>query len=316
MTASNPQTDTADRVSAGNCPACHGTERRPAFVARDWYLDAAGGSWAYLKCFGCGTVLADPQPSDAELEAAYARSYGPYNPRPGLIERMGEPLARREAARLVTLADPSSLVVDVGCGVGAMLRRLRETGWTGPMLGVEQNPRVAADAAERLGIPIEVASADGLPDSVNGAGLIVLRHVVEHVRHPGELLRRLHKALVPGGLLYVGTPDRRAMAERVFGRHWHGYDPPRHLFAFTSDAVRMMLDTAGFELVEERWDYGPQMWAASLHHRLADSRFHRVAQPMSSLVNPLTGATCALAGLLEWAARRTTMYGATVRRLH
>jgi SAM-dependent methyltransferase len=308
----SPETQ-EERVAAGPCPACGTTERSFAFSAHDWYLEASAGRWSYFRCASCASVLADPQPSDGELDAAYAASYGPYSDRPGLIERLAEPLARREAAALARLADATGPLVDVGCGAGAMLRRLGEVGWSGPMLGIEPDAEVAARVASKLGVPVRVASVEELPAEVDGASLIVLRHVIEHVREPRAVLGRIHGALRPGGLIYVGTPDRRALAETVFGRHWHGYDPPRHLYAFTRGAVRSMLDQAGFDVIHERWDYAPQMWAGSLQHRLTDSRFRRLV-PAASLMNPLVAAPSILAGAIEWLARRTTMYGAVARK--
>ncbi len=302
------------RPPSGPCPGCGSTVTVPAFVGRDLYLRAVDGEWIYMRCIGCGSVMADPQPSDQELRAAYARSYGPYRDEPGIVERLGEPLARREAARLVAVADPSSLAVDVGCGSGAMIRRLRETGWQGPLRGVEPDPETAAHVARALSVPVDVAPIEALPETVRGAGLIVLRHVIEHVRDPREILRALHDALAPNGLLYLATPDRRALAERVFGRYWPGYDPPRHLYAFTREGVLGLLVDSGFVVVHETWDFAPQFWTGALQLRLASAPRLARASKVASLLNPLVGVPAVLIGLLEFLMRRTTMYGVLARR--
>jgi SAM-dependent methyltransferase len=297
------------------CAACGEARRSFAFEGRDWYVGAASGSWQYFTCARCRSVYADPQPTAAELDAAYAASYGPYSDEPTLLERLGEPLARREAAWLVALAEPTGLLLDVGCGRGTMMRRARESGWTGPIRGFEPSEEVAMHASAKLALPIDVAPVESLPADAGPAKAIILRHVIEHVREPIPVLRTLREHLEPGGIIYVGTPDRRALAARVFGRHWHGYDPPRHLFAFTAGGVREMLRAAGFEPVAERWDFAPQMWAASIHHRLSDSRLKRWAGPMSTLANPLVAFPAGLLGGLEWLLRRTTMYGIAARRV-
>ncbi len=295
------------------CAACGGRARKAAFHGRDWYVGAVASGWDYHRCTSCGSVYADPQPTDAELDAAYAASYGPYRESPTLLERLGEPLGRREAARFAALAGGGTLV-DVGCGGGAMLRRFQAVGWEGDLRGIEMSPDVAGRTAARLGIAVEVAAIEAVALPPAGADAIVLRHVIEHVREPLDVLGRLRDGLRPGGHIYVATPDRRALAERVFGRYWHGYDPPRHLYAFTRDGVRQLLARAGFELIEERWDFAPQMWVASLHHLLRSTRLAARADTIASMFNPLVAAPAVAGGALEWLLRRTTMYGATARR--
>ena len=305
----------AARRLAGPCPGCGSTDAEQAFVGRDFLLGVRG-EWTYVRCVGCGSVIADPQPTVEELQAAYAPSYRPHRDDRSLVERVAEPLARRETAWLVAHADPCSLAVDIGCGAGAILRRLRETGWRGQLRGVEPNPEVAARVSKALSLPVDVAPVEALPDDARGAGLIVLRHVIEHVRDPRAVMHLLHGAVAPDGLIYVATPDRRALAERVFGRYWFGYDPPRHLYAFTREGVHGLLAASGFSVVAERWDYAPQMWSGSLHNRLNVSPlFARRADLFASLLNPLVGGPAAVLGLLEVLLHRSTMYGVLARRV-
>lgn len=304
------------RPAVVRCPACTEPARHPAFEGRDLYIGEVGGTFPYVRCAGCASVYGDPQASDAELDAAYAASYGPYSAdaSPSLLERLGERLAQREATRFAHVAGGRGLLVDVGCGTGAMLRRLGVAEWAGELRGIEPSPEVGGRTAEALGVRVDIAPVEDLPLADGEADAIVLRHVIEHVRDPGAVLVRLHRALRPGGHLYVATPDRRALAERAFGRYWHGYDPPRHLQCFTRDGVRVLLDRAGFERIEERWDFAPQMWSGSLHHALRATRISRWADPLSSLMNPLVGVPSLAGGLLEVALRRSTMYGAIASR--
>lgn len=301
------------RPAVERCPACDSGGRVPAFTAGDWDDRAWEARWTYMRCTSCGSVYADPQPSDAELARAYGRSYGPYAP-PGLLVRLARPLVMREARALVAAAPPGTLALDVGCGPGQMLERIRAAGWTGPLRGVEPNAEVAREASSRIGVPVDVAPVEALPDGLPGAGLIVLRHVIEHVRDPLGVLHALASMLVPGGVLYVGTPDARALAAHAFGPSWHGWDPPRHLVVMPSHAVRGLLERAGLDIVGQRWDWAPQMWMASLQHRVASGGASRRAQRLASHLNPLVSGSAAIAATIELAARRTTMYGVLAAR--
>ena len=301
------------RPKVERCPACGGAPRVPAFTAGDWDDRGWEARWNYARCTSCNSVFADPQPSDAELTQAYGRSYGPYEP-PGALVRLARPIVMREARALVAAAPAQTVALDVGCGPGQMLERIRAAGWTGPLRGIEPNAEVARETSERVGVPVDVAPVESLPADLPRAGLIILRHVIEHVRDPLVVLEALAERLEPNGVLYVGTPDARALAARAFGRHWHGWDPPRHLVVMPRGAVRTLLARAGFELVAERWDWAPQMWMASLSHRVSAGGGSRSAGRLISPLNPLVALPSAIAATVELAARRTTMYGVLARR--
>jgi SAM-dependent methyltransferase len=304
---------TDGRPAVSGCPACDAEMRVPAFVAGDWDDRAWEARWSYVRCTSCGTVYADPQPSSCELERAYDRSYAPYAPASGVLTLLSRPLVMKEARSLVAAAPAGSLAVDVGCGAGLMLGRLRDAGWTGPMQGIEPQPQVAHEAAERLGVPVHVSSVEELPPDLPPVGLLVLRHVVEHVRDPFAVLHALRALLAPDGVIYVATPDARSLAAHAFGCYWHGWDPPRHVSVMPSGAVRTLLRRAGLEVLWERWDWAPQMWTGSLQHRLGAGRWAARAHLLSSPLNPLVGVPAAIAATVELLLRRTTMYGVLAR---
>jgi SAM-dependent methyltransferase len=279
-------------------------------------MAAADGRFDYRRCETCGTVFMHPQVDEPTLAAAYSPEYGPYRRSPTLVERVGERIAQREASRLASYADPSSTLLDVGCGRGTFLRRLKRAGWTGPLRGVEPDPAVAALTHEEVGVPVAVGTLDEVELESGGTGTVVLRHVLEHVRDPRATLQLVSELLVPGGTLYVATPDARSLAASVFRRFWHGYDPPRHLFAFTSGGLRRLLARCDFELVAESWDFSPQMWSGSLRHALGRGQPERMARArwLAHDLNPLVAVPSVAGASIEVALRRSTMYAATARR--
>ena len=138
-----------------------------------------------------------------------------------------------------------------------------------------------------------------------------MRHVLEHLPEPREALQRLRAVLAPGGTLYLGTPDARALSAKVFGRYWHGWDPPRHAVVFTSTGLRGLLEDTGFRVLDERWDFAPQMWSASLAYALTYGAKRPRAARGATLVNPFVGVPAGFGALAELATRRSTMYGVT-----
>ena len=166
------------------------------------------------------------------------------------------------------------------------------------MRGLEPDPAAAAFTREQVGVPVDVGLLGDFDLEHGSVGTIVMRHVIEHLRDPRRDLEQVAAALASDGVLYVATPDARALAARVFGRFWHGYDPPRHLFAFTSAGVRRLLEGTGFRVVAEHWYFAPQMWTGSLRHAIGRGESSWTAL-LGHDLNPLAAAPAALGAGLE-----------------
>ena len=113
--------------------------------------------------------------------------------------------------------------------------------------------------------------------------------------------------------MYVATPDAGALAARVFGRWWWGYEVPRHLVVFSAEGLRRVLGRAGFE-VEQEWRYfRPQMWNASLWLALDRGRRRAWTDWATRVLNPLVTLPAAVLAAAEVSTRRSTMYGVLAR---
>jgi SAM-dependent methyltransferase len=64
-----------------------------------------------------------------------------------------------------------------------------------------------ADARARgYGEVVEANVADPLPFPAESFNIVVLSHILEHLRQPERLVSEAHRVLRPGGLLVVGVP--------------------------------------------------------------------------------------------------------------
>lgn len=76
--------------------------------------------------------------------------------------------------------------------------------------------------------------------------VVTVSHVVEYVHHPAALLQQCQRALVPGGELWLATPNLQSSGLKVFKRAWQPLEIPRHLVVPSASGLRRMLLEAGF----------------------------------------------------------------------
>jgi SAM-dependent methyltransferase len=103
---------------------------------------------------------------------------------------------------------PEPRVLVAGCGKGheaLFIRRELAGSVVGVDISEQWDPSLGADVPDFLllaGSILELPFADGSFDAV------FYHHVIEHVDDPAGSLRELARILRPGGLIYVGTPNR------------------------------------------------------------------------------------------------------------
>ncbi|HUK12267.1 MAG TPA: methyltransferase domain-containing protein [Thermoanaerobaculaceae bacterium] len=140
-------------------------------------------------------------------------------------------------------------VLDVGCGRGELLQRLREAGVDAR--GVDSDPAMVA-ACRRLGL--DVAEGEAL-DTLRGAakgelGAVAAVHVLEHLpaAHWTALVVAAAEALRPGGVLLVECPNPESL--RV-GADLFWIDPT-HRAPVHPEALEFVARAAGLEIAERR----------------------------------------------------------------
>jgi len=247
-------------------------------------LRGAPETWSLMRCTdaACGALWLNPMPSPETLHHAYAAYYTHDDRREPTwlqrvyraaldrtraaalryprIERAGgveellaatwstlDPGLRAEAlfGAAYTALSGGRRVLDVGCGAGDFLVRMRALGWSAHGLEVDEH---AVAQARLRGVEVTCATLEAF-ERPGAYDLVTLRHVIEHVHDPVGDLRRCRELLAPGGRLVVVTPNIDGVQHRRFGPHWFGLDPPRHLHLFTPRALTLASNKAGFTSV-------------------------------------------------------------------
>jgi ubiquinone/menaquinone biosynthesis C-methylase UbiE len=95
---------------------------------------------------------------------------------------------------------------------------------------------------------LQVASAEDLPFADASFGVVIIKHVVEHLPHPAKAISELGRVLAPGGTLILATPNLASLSRPSKGAHWIGYHDPTHISLKPPSEWLAMLKEAGFKL--------------------------------------------------------------------
>jgi hypothetical protein len=127
---------------------------------------------------------------------------------------------------------------------------------------------------------------------------VVLTDMLERVNDPLILLTTAGNLLHAGGLVMVTTPNTASTVGRVFGgRHWSGYDFPRHRNLFCAGALRRAARIAGLEVVSIRTIAAPESWVQSLHNVTSDWALPKWAV---KVLHRASSITFAVGVAVEW----------------
>jgi 2-polyprenyl-3-methyl-5-hydroxy-6-metoxy-1,4-benzoquinol methylase len=269
----------------GACNSC-GSPGYVLYRGRRDILFAAPGNWELMACprATCGLTWLSPRPLREEIGKLYLSYYTHHDapPLPATLPRrivnelrkayleekygyMGNrasewrrllaallylyPGGRAEADFSVMYLPASSRgrLLDVGCGSGLFLQRMRNLGWD--VEGIDPDSS-AVENARRKGLKVALGRLEKSRYSPESFDVITMSHVIEHVEDPHQLLEECHRVLNQSGLLILITPNVESWGHRLFGYSWRGLDVPRHLFIFTVSSLRHLTESAGFRKVK------------------------------------------------------------------
>lgn len=202
------------------CPVCgaHAGEvlHHRRFVLPDGHPLADG--YTVVTCRECGMAYATPLPPQEAYDRFYrdASKYADATTGTGSGAQAWDDERLADTARQLAAFMPGrdAHIVDVGCGAGGLLRQLRQLGFT-KLTGIDPAPACVASVEQVEGVRGAVGSLFALPAGLEPAGLVVLSHVLEHVREAGRAVDQLHRLVPRGGRVYAEVPDAGRYAEFI-----------------------------------------------------------------------------------------------------
>ncbi len=102
--------------------------------------------------------------------------------------------------------------LDIGCGTGDLLRRIRDEWQPEQLFGIDVIDWLDEDLREDVTFEtVPAEEADELPT----ADRVLLVEVIEHLEAPWSALRKAARLVAPGGRLVVSTPNLATLRNRL-----------------------------------------------------------------------------------------------------
>lgn len=231
-----------------SCPLCEKQQLRPIYSARDRHYGIPG-RYRIVRCDDCSLVFLNPLLSDQELSSLYPVDYYAYQDRFENEHRWKEIIKKVLGVRVGTrdpkFSTPGTLL-DLGCGSGWFLRKMREAGWD--VHGVEINAAAAELGRRRAGLDIFGGTLQEANFPSEFFDYVRSNHSFEHISCPGPTLDEIHRILRPGGKVLIGVPNVSGLNARLFRQYWWYLGAPVHPFSYSVKTLCRLLEAHSFEI--------------------------------------------------------------------
>jgi SAM-dependent methyltransferase len=120
-----------------------------------------------------------------------------------------------------------SRLLEIGSGLGHLVGQLEDSFETFGMdlnhWAVNESKAVVAETR------LQTASAEDIPFANGAFGVVIIKHIVEHLPNPEKAIAEISRVTEPGGTLILATPNLDSLLKPMKGEKWIGYQDPTHI---------------------------------------------------------------------------------------
>jgi 2-polyprenyl-3-methyl-5-hydroxy-6-metoxy-1,4-benzoquinol methylase len=252
------------------CPCCGQKNISPALSAEDYTVSHE--KFEIWECKDCTIRFTQNVPAVNKIGTYYqSESYISHSEtNEGIINKLYHRvrnrtlIQKRKMVKKIT-GKPIGTILDVGCGTGAFLHIMQQSGWG--TMGLEPDERARKKAKELYNLNLEgPEKLYSLP--VKSFDAITMWHVLEHVHGLNNYIERVKELLKPGGKLLIAVPNYTCYDEKVYKEFWAAYDVPRHLYHFSPASMHKALSNHNMQI-----DSLKPMWYDSFYVSMLSERY-------------------------------------------
>lgn len=243
MQSRSPAQTEGNRGS-GDCLLCG-----PGPLVPRWSKDG----YQIVQCQNCGLAFVRDIPEVSTLGAIYDEKYymGYYRNYFVQQEKFSQKFGRI-LEKIHRYKRPPGRILDVGCAAGFFMDLARREGWEA--FGVEVSPVSAGYAKEQLKLDVYNGPFEEAVYPHEYFDVVFMGDILEHFTNPLASLREANRVLKAGGLVVLDTPNIASPTAKFYGKRWVLLAPPYHLFYFSVKNIGLLMDKAGFQVLELQTD--------------------------------------------------------------
>lgn len=221
-----------------------------------------------LRCKGCGLVSTTLFVDESILQQMYSSSYYEERQKYYFDNAITNSALTKENDNIRDFKNGLSLIseyktggrlLDVGCALGIFLVMAQRAGWD--TYGVDVSPYATDFARDIMKLQVRTGALGDIEYPDDWFDVVTVWDAVEHFGDPSKQMREIHRILRDDGIVFMNTPNEEAFM-RVLA--WKMYDltkgrfqyPLRklyhrfHLYYFTAETLKSLLEQNGFEIEE------------------------------------------------------------------
>ena len=244
-------------IHYNNCPVCNGDKIHNQLTAKDHTVSQQ--SFAIWHCDDCTARFTQDIPELDSIGDFYkSENYISHSDtKKGVINSLYHMVRNRTmAAKRKLLVKETGLLkaslLDVGCGTGAFLSYMKNTGWG--VVGFEPDAAAREKAESLYGIkPLPI---NELFNQQSGSfNAITMWHVLEHVHNLHGYMDQLKRIIAQTGKIFIAVPNYTSYDAELYQENWAAYDVPRHLYHFSPASMKLLVEKHGMKLetVKPMW---------------------------------------------------------------
>jgi SAM-dependent methyltransferase len=222
------------------CPICNGSKFKKV-LSKDM-LDEV---YQLVKCKSCELVFFNPLPSQDKLNIYYNGEYEVQ------IHQQKKVILKSE--KILKLLKglglkENSKIFELGSSHGFFLNEVQNNNFK--PYGVELSKNACINAKEKFGIEIEnnLFDKSSYYEKENYFDVCCMFDVLEHVTDPNPVLKGFKKILKKNGRVVFTVPNINSTEFKLFGKHWEWLSPPAHLYYYSPNTMKKLLEKYGFEV--------------------------------------------------------------------
>ena len=252
------------------CPSCKSAKIKSLMPVKDHSV--SGEIFTIYECDSCSLRFTQDVPEQNNISRYYQSvdyishsdtKVGMINRMYHLVRSITLSIKRSTVTRFTKIKSGSLL--DIGGGTGAFLNEMKQHGWE--VTGLE--PDITAVEKAKSLYNISAQSPDvlfNLPAAKYDA--ITMWHVLEHVHQLQEYVIQLKKIIKDTGVIFIAVPNYTSYDARYYKEYWAAYDVPRHLYHFSPESMKKLMEMHGFKIKAIR-----PMWFDSFYVSLLSEKY-------------------------------------------